>query len=110
MQGNAEGSTLRLSLGCLLGDELEIELRRVGSGKSLTFSTGEASLSVWMEQNARVAWHVCEMPWILEKELISALNLPLNINMNTANAFRLDLSGLRRVATARARTLPILTR
>src|SRR3954451_15429519 len=30
--GNAEGSTLRRTLGCLLADELGIELRRVGSG------------------------------------------------------------------------------
>jgi hypothetical protein len=30
--GNAEGSTLRLTLGCLLGDQLGIRLTRVGSG------------------------------------------------------------------------------
>ena len=40
-QGNAEGSTLRLSLGCLLSEELDIELRRVGSGKRMTFVEGE---------------------------------------------------------------------
>src|SRR4051812_45024264 len=28
-RGNAEGSTLRLTLGCLLQDKLQIELRRV---------------------------------------------------------------------------------
>ena len=32
-RGNAEGSTLRLTLGCLLIKPLGIELRRVGSGK-----------------------------------------------------------------------------
>jgi hypothetical protein len=31
MRGNAEGSTLRLSFGCILADQLGIELRRVGS-------------------------------------------------------------------------------
>jgi hypothetical protein len=31
--GSAEGSTLRLTLGCLLDDALSIELRRVGSGQ-----------------------------------------------------------------------------
>ena len=39
-RGNAEGSTLRLTLGCLLAEELGIHLRRVGSGKRLTFHTG----------------------------------------------------------------------
>src|SRR5262245_52496513 len=61
--GNAEGSTLRLSLGCLLAAQLGIELRRVGSGKRLTFSNGEVRLSQWMADNARVVWHVGEEPW-----------------------------------------------
>ena len=39
-QGNAEGSTLRLTLGCPLSEELDIELRRVGSGKRGTFAEG----------------------------------------------------------------------
>jgi hypothetical protein len=44
-QGNAEGSTLRLTLGCLLSEELDIELRRVGSGKRMTYAAGEEVLS-----------------------------------------------------------------
>jgi hypothetical protein len=43
--GNAEGSTLRLSSGCILAEQLGIQLRRVGSGKRLTFGTGEQRLS-----------------------------------------------------------------
>jgi hypothetical protein len=40
-RGNTAGSTLRLTLGCLLG----LELRRVGSGKRMTFGkAGEATL------------------------------------------------------------------
>ena len=42
---NAEGSTLRLTLGVLLGDRLGLDLRRVGSGKRLTFHCGEAKLT-----------------------------------------------------------------
>ncbi|MEV6500759.1 GIY-YIG nuclease family protein [Streptomyces prunicolor] len=41
-RGNAAGSTLRLTLGSLLG----LELRRVGSGKRMTFGkAGEATPS-----------------------------------------------------------------
>ncbi|MFJ8030526.1 GIY-YIG nuclease family protein [Streptomyces sp. NPDC096032] len=62
-RGNAEGSTLRLSLGCLL----DLELRRVGSGKRLTFGqAGEAKLSQWMADNARVCWVEHDEPWTLE--------------------------------------------
>jgi len=110
MQGNAEGSTLRLSLGCILADQLGIELRRVGSGKRFTFSTGEAALSKWLEENAGVVWHVCEKPWELEKEVISTPNLPLNLEMNAANLFYPVLTELRRAVKARAKALPILPR
>src|SRR6478672_2547016 len=37
LTGNAAGSTLRLTLGCLLSDQLGIQLRRVGSGGTRTF-------------------------------------------------------------------------
>jgi SAM-dependent methyltransferase len=110
MQGNAEGSTLRLSLGCLLAERLGIELRRVGSGNRLTFSTGETQLSQWLEINTRVAWKVCDCPWNLEEQLISAVDLPLNLDQNCANAFFPALSEVRRSAKARARILPILPR
>jgi hypothetical protein len=39
--GNAEGSTLRKTLGCLLAGQLGIQLRRVGSGRRKTFADGE---------------------------------------------------------------------
>lgn len=53
---NAYGSTLRLTLGCLLADRLGLVLRRVGSGTRLTFADGEARLSQWMADNAFVCW------------------------------------------------------
>jgi GIY-YIG catalytic domain-containing protein len=61
-RGNAEASTLRLTLGCLLAKQFGIEMRRVGSGKRMTFGPGEAALSEWMGRNAFVAFHVCEKP------------------------------------------------
>ncbi|MDH6223507.1 GIY-YIG nuclease family protein [Streptomyces sp. MJP52] len=103
-RGNAEGSTLRLSLGCLLG----LELRRVGSGKRMTFGReGEARLSAWMVDNARVCWVEHEEPTALESQLISQLDLPLNIDQNSHNGFHGRLKGIRAEARARARELPI---
>lgn len=75
--GNAEGSTLRKTLGCLLSDELGIQLRRVGSGKRMTFAAGEQTLSAWMAQNAYVSWVVRDSPWELEERLIRELDVPL---------------------------------
>jgi hypothetical protein len=107
MQGNAEGSTLRLSLGCLLAEPLGIELRRVGSGRRMTFASGERRLSDWMDENARVVWRVSPEPWLLESQLIGCVDLPLNLDQNKMRSFHGVLSGLRRTAKARARELPI---
>ncbi|MFF0310594.1 GIY-YIG nuclease family protein [Streptosporangium sp. NPDC004379] len=103
-RGNAEGSTLRLTLGCLLG----LELRRVGSGKRLTFrQAGERELTAWMAENARVCWLTHPEPWIAESELITSLDLPLNLDQNRDHVFHRYLSDLRASARTRARELPI---
>ena len=60
--GNAEGSTLRKTLGCLLAEELDLELRRVGSGSRRTFVDGEAELSLWMQEHARASWVLQDQP------------------------------------------------
>lgn len=103
-RGNAEGSTLRLTLGCLLSDELGIWLQRVGSGKRMTFGPGEHTLSAWMADHARVCWQGDPAPWLLEHQLIQSLSLPLNLDQNRAHPFHPMLSGLRRTAKASARS------
>ncbi len=107
-RGNAEGSTLRLTLGCLLSDTLGIELRRVGSGKRMTFSDGEASLSEWMNENAFVTWVVHDEPWKLEDYAIKYLSLPLNLRDNEKHPFHRTLTSLRRDAKRIARGRSIL--
>ncbi|MET7726242.1 GIY-YIG nuclease family protein [Streptomyces mirabilis] len=103
-RGNAAGSTLRLTLGCLLG----IELRRVGSGKRMTFvKAGEATLSQWMAENARVCWIERDEPWTMESELISQLDLPLNLGQNRHNLFHGRLTEVRSQAWQWARKLAI---
>jgi hypothetical protein len=102
LRGNAAGSTLRLTLGCLLG----LELRRVGSGKRMTFGkTGEAALSAWMAEHARVCWVTCAEPWALESDLIARLDLPLNLDQNSHNGFHARLRTIRADARLRAREL-----
>ena len=106
--GNAEGSTLRRTLGCLLSQELGIELRRVGSGSRFTFLEGEQRLSAWMAENALVAWVPCERPWEVEEELISVLDVPLNLDGNYRHPFHSVLTGIRSAAVRRAKELPVI--
>jgi hypothetical protein len=108
-QGNAEGSTLRRTLGVLLAKESGFPLRRVGSGRRMTFTNaGERWLDGWMRENALVTWVEHGEPWLLEHELLHAVSLPLNLKGNGHHAFAATLSGLRRRANAQARELPIV--
>jgi hypothetical protein len=105
--GNASGSTLRLTLGCLLAERLGIQLRRIGSGR-LTFAAGEAELSAWMADNAYVTWVETPQPWAAERELITTVDLPLNLDQNRRNAFHAELTLRRARARAAARALPVV--
>ncbi len=100
----ADGSTLRKSLGVLLG----LELRRIGSGKRQTFAGGEAVLNQWMAENAAVSWVLHPEPWFLEPKLIAALDLPLNFQDNERNAFAPELKRRRREAAVKAGKLRVL--
>ena len=107
-RGNAEGSTLRLTLGCLLADTLGIQLRRVGSGRRFTFTNpGERLLDNWMAENARVAFVAVERPWESEQMLLYALPLPLNLRDN-AHPFVLALRQIRKDAKMQAMELPVV--
>ena len=106
--GNAEGSTLRKTLGCLLSTELGIQLRRVGSGNRRTFVDGELQLSAWMSDHALVSFVRHERPWELEHELIRKLDLPLNLEGNAHNAFHPELTRIRKLAVAAANAQPVL--
>ena len=108
MRGNSYGSTLRLTLGCLLSDSLGIELRRVGSGTRLTFADDEARLSVWLAAHALVAWVEHSKPWTPEPDLIRSVSLPLNLEHNREHPFHPVLTQIRADAREKARGLPVV--
>ncbi len=107
-RGNAEGSTLRMTLGTLLANYSDFPLRRVGSGRRMTFThLGEQWLDAWMSDNAFVCWAEHPEPWRLEHELLLGHSLPLNIQDNRHHPFCAVLSQIRQVAKAQARELAI---
>jgi hypothetical protein len=111
LRGNAAGSTLRRTLGCLIADQTGYPLRRVGSGERLTLTNpGEQALDRWMDENAFVTWLAVDHPWELERRVIgSGLPLPLNIRDNPCEAHTSALKAVRRRAIAAALQLPIVT-
>jgi hypothetical protein len=108
LRGNAEGSTLRLTLGVLLTPVSGFPLRRVGSGQRLTFThAGEQWLDAWLEDNAAVCWISDSEPWALERNLLASASLPLNIQHNRDHPFCSHLTRARQQAKADARAAPI---
>jgi len=107
-RGNAEGSTLRRTLGVLLAEVSDFPLRRVGSGRRMTFThLGEQWLDTWMDENAWVCWVEHQEPWLLEHELLARHSFPLNIQGNSHHPFCSTLSALRQTSIQRAREQPI---
>jgi hypothetical protein len=107
-RGNAEGSTLRRTLGVILEKESGFGLRRVGSGKRITLThEGERWLDDWMDTNAFVAWSEHPAPWTIERELLHRLSCPLNIDDNAHHPYYPLLRRMRREAVQRARNMPI---
>jgi hypothetical protein len=107
----AAASTLRRTLGCLLADELGLQLQHVSSsGRRTNFGSGEEALSAWMAENALVSWVIRDQPWELEEVLIGELDLPLNLKDNSRNAFHLELTQARRRCLEKARAFPVLPR
>lgn len=110
-RGNAEGSTLRKTLGCLLASETGFSLRRVGTGSRQTFTNpGEQALDAWMRENAFVTWLACDRPWEVERAILrSGPPLPLNIRDNPCEAHTALVKAVRREAVATALQLPIVS-
>lgn len=107
-RGNAAGSTLRLTLGSLLADDLGLELRRTGSGTKRHFHNGEAAISAWMSRHACVSWIEHPQPWLLEDELIAELDLPLNLMGNQRHPFHPTLSAARSAMAQHANAMPVV--
>ncbi|MDM1248956.1 hypothetical protein HX005_16340 [Acinetobacter sp. R933-2] len=105
--GNAEGSTLRRTLGILLAQQSGFPLRRVGSGKRMTFThLGEQWLDQWMDENTRISWVLDPEPWVIEENTLKSVSLPLNLKGNE-HVFKSSLSTLRKEAIIHARILEI---
>ena len=115
-KGNAEGSTLRETLGVLLAEKTGFPLRCIMSKKNpnkpkkdqrVTLTNqGEQTLDRWLNDNAFVVWNQLEEPWLLEESLLNSISLPLNLDGNKHHPFHETLSRLRKEARLKARELP----
>jgi len=94
-RGDADRSTLRRTLGCLLKQDLGIHLAPMGGSHRLDFGEGETALTQWMASNAKVVWMLYDSPWQVEPEIISLIRPPLNLQHNHDHPFHSTLSAIR---------------
>ena len=81
--GNAGGSTLRKSLGCLFGYNLIPRDSNYNSnGKTKFSATDESKLSGWIKTNLLLFYYPNKDFVNVESRLIQELNPPLNLNKN----------------------------
>ncbi len=64
-------------------------------------------MSAIAQRHARVAWAAVDEPWIVEKTLLSAVALPLNL-MGNAHPFASALKTIRKAAKQAAHDLPVV--
>lgn len=99
--GNASQSTLRRTLGVLLDESLNLTLA-LHNGRAHYGTDGEARITRWMQENARVAWAVDPEPWLVEHELLGSAVLALNIDGRSDDFVR-SISARRSAALAAAK-------
>ena len=104
LYGNTRGSSLRMTLGVLLADELGLEPVGDPHRSYFEFGDGELRLTDWLRANTRIAWHVSDEPFVTEKELLRSLPIPLNITDRKRHAFSRYLMALRCVYAGRPRS------
>ena len=91
---NAGRSTLRLSLGVLLGfTPIPRDVKNPGNGHVRFCPDEEARLTTWMKDNLLVYFFPNDGYEHMEDELIAALNPPLNLSKN-ANPVNSEIRAL----------------
>lgn len=88
-------STFRMSIGCLLMDDLDLEVFNHPARATFHFGQGEARLTRWMCLNTAVAIWPCTQAGELEKALIKGLPALLNIAERRDRPYAQMLQGLR---------------
>ena len=101
INGNADISTLRKTLGPILRKELGLMPYKKGSGEYRSFwfgKEGENILRDWLIAHARITWVKDDQPRKVEQTFIDLYGhiLPLNIDNNKRNPIGKDLMRLRK--------------
>ena len=103
LDGNTNGSSLRMTVGALMRPELGLEPVTTPRRNYFDFgSDGEARLTDWMLAHTRVATAASAQPYVDERELLTTIPVPFNINERRRLPFSKYLMAQRAVMAGKA--------
>lgn len=102
VKDDSTASNFRMSMGCLLRDQLDLEVFTHPLRATFHFGQGEARLTRWLCMNTAIAIWPCTQPRELERALIKALPAPININDRRRHPYARVLMEMRGAASDQA--------
>lgn len=102
LRDDSTTSTFRMSIGCLLQENLDLEIFSHPTRATFNFGAGEARLTRWMCLNTAIAVWPCTHADELERALIKGLPTPMNIADRRDHPYARFLQGVRDRANDRA--------
>ena len=100
--GDSRSSSLRMTVGALLANDLDLEPVGDGSRTYFNFGDGERRLTSWLCAHTRVAVHPSSQPFVLEKALLREHFIPFNLSERKRHPFSKYLMALRAVYAGRS--------
>lgn len=102
LKDDSSASTFRMSMGCLLKEDLDLTIFSQATRPTFAFGQGEARLTRWLCLNTAIAVWPCRDALDLEKALIKSLPAPLNITNRRQHPYARYLVQKRSEAAGRA--------
>ena len=99
--GDSRSSSLRMTVGALVADDLNLDPVGDGSRTYFNFGDGERRLTEWLCAHTRVAVHVTDQPFVFEKALLRSLAVPFNISDRKRHPYSKYLMNLRALYAGR---------
>jgi hypothetical protein len=110
LTGNTKGSSLRMTLGALFADDLDLDPISNPRRNYYEFGFGENRLSDWIIGNTSVGFYASDDPYGAERRILTSVAVPLNIDWRKKHRYSRFLMNLRGVVCGRAARWPGRTR
>lgn len=90
----SESSSMRMSLGLLLAEQLNLQVRTIDTRRSFYFEP-EQALTGWLKEHTTTTFFVTDTPMDDERELVARGYGLLNISGAASTEFRRSISAMR---------------